>query len=245
MIGIAASRETVRFSIWTLDCDFMTAAYTDAIQEAGGRAVLLPIDLRDAAYPDEVLRGLDGLIIPGGADVNPDHYGHDPHDALGPTAADLDEVQLALTRAAIAADLPLLGVCRGMQVLNVATGGTLHQHLPDLLDGSEEHRRIPGTLGVENEHDVEVEPGSLAAEAVGGHRTVTRSHHHQAVDTLGEGLVVTGRAAGDGLIEAIEAPQHTFCLGVQWHPEADPESTVIAALVEAARRRIERHELSA
>lgn len=244
VIGIAASRETVSFSWWTLDCDFMTAAYTDAIQRAGGRAILLPIDVRDVDAPDEALHGLDALLLPGGADVDPSQYGHAPHPALGPTFGTLDAVQLALARAALAADLPLLGVCRGMQVLNVATGGTLHQHLPDLLDGSEEHRKVPGTLGPENEHGVDLEPGSLAADAIGADRTVTRSHHHQAVDAIGDGLVVTGRSPDDGLAEAIEVPGAQFCLGVQWHPEADPDSTVIAALVEAARQRIAAGELS-
>jgi putative glutamine amidotransferase len=244
VIGIAASRETVSFSWWTLDCDFMTAAYTDAIQLAGGRVVLLPIDAHDALHPEEALAGLDALLLPGGADVDPKHYGHEPHPALGPTFADLDNVQLALARAAVAADLPLLGVCRGMQVLNVAAGGTLHQHLPDLLDGSEEHRRVPGSLGRENAHEVDVEPGSLAADAIGTEREITHSHHHQAVDAVGEGLVVTGRSADDHLIEAIEAPAASFCLGVQWHPEADPDSSVIAALVDAARLHIARRARS-
>ena len=239
VIGIAATRERISFGIWTVDSDFMTAAYTDAIQEAGGRCVLLPLDPRDVEHPGEVLDGLDGLILPGGNDVDPSQYGADPHPALGPTSELLDEVQLALARAAIAADVPLLGVCRGMQVLNVASGGSLHQHLPDLLDGSEEHRRVPGSLGAENEHDVHLIPGSLAAEAAGSELATTRSHHHQAVDRIGEGLVVTGRGVDDGLIEAVELPTNSFCLGVQWHPEADPDSAVIAALVDAARRRIE------
>lgn len=238
VIGIAGTRETVSFGIWTLESDFTQAGYADAIQEAGGRAVLLPLDPRDVEHPEEVLRGLDGLIIPGGNDVHPSQYGAAPHPALGPTIDLLDEVQLALTRAAIAADLPLLGVCRGMQVLNVAAGGTLHQHLPEILDGSEEHRRVPGSLGPENEHDVHLVPGSIAAEAAGGEVTTTRSHHHQAVDRLGDGFIVTGRDPGDGLIEAIESPTLRFCLGVQWHPEADPDSSVIAALVDAARSRI-------
>ncbi len=238
VIGVAGMREPVSFGIWTMAADFMPTAYTEAIQLAGGRALVLPLDARDIDYAHEILHGLDGLILPGGNDLHPAHYGHDPHPALGPTMALLDEVQLALTRAAIAADLPLLGVCRGMQVLNVASGGTLHQHLPAILEGSEEHRRIPGTLGPENEHDVHVEPGSVAAEAIGSHRTTTRSHHHQAVDQVGEGLIVTGRAVDDGLIEAIESTTNSFCLGVQWHPEADPDATVIAALVDAARRRI-------
>ena len=238
VIGIAGMRETVSFGIWTMPADLMPYGYTEAIQEAGGRAVLLALDPTDVDHPAEALHGLDGLIIPGGNDLDPAQYGADAHPALGPTMDLLDEVQLALTKAAIAADLPLLGICRGMQVLNVASGGTLHQHLPDILDRSEEHRRIPGSLGPENEHDVDLEPGSVAAGAIGGTRAVTRSHHHQAVDRVGQGLAVTGRAADDGLIEAIESTTNSFCLGVQWHPEADPDATVIAALVDAARRRI-------
>jgi putative glutamine amidotransferase len=245
VIGIAAAREVVRFSWWTIETDFMTSAYADAIQRAGGRAVLLPLDPLDADHPHEVLATLDGLILPGGADMDPSRYGHAPHRALGPTDELLDGVQLALARAALEADLPLLGICRGMQVLNVAAGGTLHQHLPDLLDGSEEHRRVPGSLEEHNAHAVDVEPGSLAELASGGGRPSTRSHHHQAVDAVGDGLVVSGRHAEDGLVEAVEAPGATYCLGVQWHPEADPDSPVIASLVAAARERMQRPELSA
>lgn len=212
----------------------MTTQFTSAVQRAGGRAVLLPIDAADAAVPHEVLEGLDGLLLPGGNDVDPARYGHQPHNALGPVIEAMDDVQLALAGAAIELDLPLLGVCRGMQVLNVSTGGTLHQHLPDVV-GDEEHRRVPGSLGAENEHPVDLEPGSLAAAACGSEQPITRSHHHQAVDAVGSELVITGRDRRDGVIEAVERPDSTFCLGVQWHPEADPESTVIAALVEAAR----------
>lgn len=245
VIGIAAAREVVSFSWWTIDCDFMTSGYTEAIRRAGGRALLLPLDPLDAEHPHEVIATLDGLILPGGADMDPARYGHEPHRALGPTSDDLDAVQIALARAALEADLPLLGICRGMQVLNVAAGGTLHQHLPDLLEGSEEHRRVPGTLGEQNAHEVDVEPGSLAEKAAGSLRPLTRSHHHQAVDTLGDGLIITGRHVDDGLVEAIEAPGATYCLGVQWHPEADPDSAVIESLVIAARERIRGAELSA
>ncbi|MEH3052777.1 MAG: gamma-glutamyl-gamma-aminobutyrate hydrolase family protein [Patulibacter minatonensis] len=238
VIGISAARDTVSFSWWTLESDFLPSLYAEAIQRAGGRTVLLPLDPLDAEHPHEVLATLDGLILPGGADIDPAHYGHEPHNALGPVDATLDRVQLALARAAIEADLPLLGVCRGMQVLNVASGGTLHQHLPDVLGGSEEHRRVPGTLDTHNAHPVDVEPGSLAEAAVGGTQTSTRSHHHQAVDAVGDGFVVTARHLEDGLVEAIESPRLTYCLGVQWHPEADPDSQVIASLVAAARQRM-------
>lgn len=234
VIGITAAREVVHFGWWTLECDFMTTAYSEAIQRAGGRAVLLPIDPADAERTDEVLEGLDALLLPGGNDIDPVRYGHAPHHALGPVITAMDAVQLALAGAAIDADLPLLGVCRGMQVLNVTSGGTLHQHLPDVV-GDEEHRRVPGSLGSENEHPVDLTPGSLAADACGTAEPATRSHHHQAVDALGEALVVSGRDRRDGVIEAIERPDSSFCLGVQWHPEADPDSRVIDALVNAAR----------
>jgi putative glutamine amidotransferase len=234
LIGVVCIREEVQFGAWKIPADFTPTTYVDAILRAGGRAVLLPLDPGDVDDPAAALEALDALIIPGGVDLEPATYGHEPHPELGATSPLLDAVELALTRAAMQADLPLLGVCRGMQVLNVATGGTLHQHLPDLLSGSEEHRRVLGTLDERNAHDVDLVPGSLAAAANGTHVAVTRSHHHQAIDEIGAELVVTGRA-DDGLAEAIEHPNLQFCLGVQWHPEADPESSVIEALVEAAR----------
>ena len=143
-----------------------------------------------------------------------------------------DRAEIALARRAIELDMPLLGICRGMQVLNIALGGTLHQHVPDLV-GNEEHRRRPGTF-VGAEHDVRLAPDTVAARAAGEQLHEARSHHHQAVDRLGEGLVATGISAIDELVEAIELPDRRFVLGVQWHPEADVRSRVIAALVSAA-----------
>ena len=128
--------------------------------------------------------------------------------------------------------MPLLGICRGMQLINVALGGTLHQHLPDVV-GHGEHRRVIGSFA-NSDHDVELEPGSLAARAAGEEVHVTKSHHHQGVDRLGEGLVVTGRSMLDDLPEAVEIPDRRFALGVQWHPEADERSRLISALVEEA-----------
>jgi putative glutamine amidotransferase len=144
-----------------------------------------------------------------------------------------DDPEIALARCALERDLPFLGICRGMQLLNVARGGTLHQHLPQLL-GHDDHRRNPGTFDG-SDHDVRLEPGSLAARAAGEERHRTFSHHHQGIDQLGEGLVVTGSSAIDDLPEAIELPGSRFVLGVQWHPEADETSRVIASLVEEAR----------
>ncbi|MFT4035758.1 MAG: gamma-glutamyl-gamma-aminobutyrate hydrolase family protein [Patulibacter sp.] len=244
VIGIAAGRETMHFGWWTLECDFMTSAYSEAIRAAGGRAILLPIDPADAEHPHEVLDGLDGLLLPGGNDIDPSRYDHEPHHALGPVLGEMDAAQIALAQAAIERDLPLLGVCRGMQVLNVACGGTLHQHLADVV-GDEEHRRVPGSLGPENAHPVDLDADSLAARVCRTEQPLTRSHHHQAVDRVGYELVVTGRDPRDGIIEAIERPASSFCLGVQWHPEADPTSMVLAALVDAAREHRAAREQSA
>ena len=143
-------------------------------------------------------------------------------------------MEIALARRAMERDLPFLGVCRGMQVMNVALGGTLHQHLPDVV-GHGEHRRVVGTFAGAD-HDVRLDAGSLAARSVGEEVHVTLSHHHQGVDELGRGLLVTGRTDLDELPEAIELPDRRFALGVQWHPEADERSRLIAALVEEAAR---------
>ena len=144
-----------------------------------------------------------------------------------------DRTEIALARRAIERDMPLLGVCRGMQVINVAQGGTLHQHIPDLV-GHEDHRPNPGSFE-DSDDDVRLEPGSLAVRAAGESTHGTKSHHHQAVDQLGDGLIVTGYSTLDDLPETIEAPACQFVLGVQWHPEADESSRVIAALVAQAR----------
>jgi putative glutamine amidotransferase len=205
------------------------------VQRAGALAVLLPPDEAVAEAPDLLLDRVDALLLAGGTDVDPGSYGAAPHPETGPTRPERDRFELALARRALERDLPLLGICRGMQVLNVARGGTLHQHLPDLV-GHEDHRRVRGAFG---DHDVRLEAGSLAARAAGEARHPTKSHHHQGVDRLGQGLRVTGWAVGDALPEAIEDPAAGFVLGVQWHPEADAESRVVAALVAEARARRE------
>jgi putative glutamine amidotransferase len=145
-----------------------------------------------------------------------------------------DRFEIALARRAIERDMPVLGACRGMQIINVALGGTLEQHLPDVI-GTDEHRHTPGVFG---DHEVTLEPGSLAARATGTERALVKSHHHQGVRDLGDGLVASGWSPDDGLIEAIELPGERFVLGVLWHPEEDEASRVIAALVDAARARV-------
>jgi putative glutamine amidotransferase len=215
VIGLCAAVERARWSVWDDEAVLLPRSYVTAIQRAGGLALLLPPD--QVVDPGEWLSLLDGLILAGGAD-----YGDVP---------DRDAFEIALGIAALDADLPLLGVCRGMQLMNLARGGTLIEHLPDVL-GHEDHRAVPGAFG---DHDVRLRDGSLAARAAGEVVHATKSHHHQGVDRIGEGFEVTGWATVDELPEALEDPSRRFALGVQWHPEADPTAREIAALVEAAR----------
>ena len=207
-------------------------SFVDPVHRAGASALLLVPDPALAEQPDEALDLIDGLMLAGGADVDPGSYGAERHPLTVDTDPRRDAFEIALVRRALERDLPLLGICRGMQVMNVACGGTLHQHLPELL-GHEHHRRVPGTFDGAD-HDVRLLGGSLAARAAGEERHATKSHHHQGVDRVGDGLEVTGWSDLDGLVEAIEEPSSRFALGVQWHPEADERSRLIAALVEEA-----------
>jgi putative glutamine amidotransferase len=233
-IGILAATERARWSVWDREVYLTPRSYVERVQEAGGLALLLPPDPAAAEDPEPWLEGLHGLILAGGADIHPASYGgvRDPH-TVG-TRRERDVFEIALTRCALERDLPLLGICRGMQLLNVARGGTLIQHLPDEV-GHGNHRRMLG--GFDNaDHDVLLADGSLAARAAGELRHFTLSHHHQGVADLGEGVVVTGWADMDELPEAIEVPDASYALGVQWHPEVDPDSRVVASFVEAAAR---------
>lgn len=234
VIGICTALERASWSVWDQRAALLSLSYVTAVQRAGGMAIMLPPDERLVEEPEEVLDLLDGLMLAGGADIDPSSYGQEPHPETVGTVPERDAFEIALTRAAIERDLPLLGICRGMQLLNIVRGGTLLQHLPDLF-GHHEHRRVLGSFeGAE--HDVVLAEGSLAAAAAGETVHVTRSHHHQGVDRIGEGLIVTGTSTLDGLPEAIELPDRRFVLGVQWHPEADSASAVVGALVAAAAR---------
>lgn len=207
-------------------------SFVDPVHRAGATALLLVPDPALVADPDEALDLVDGLMLAGGADVEPGSYGAELHPLTLDPDPQRDAFEIALVRRALERDMPLLGICRGMQILNVARGGTLHQDLPRLL-GHEHHRRVPGSFDGAD-HDVLLEAGSLAARAAGEERHATKSHHHQGVERVGDGLKVTGRADVDDLVEAIEDPTRRFALGVQWHPEADERSRLIAALVEEA-----------
>ncbi len=233
-IGICTSLTDATWGVWSQSAALLPFGYVTALQRAGALALMIPPDPRLAENPDEMLDRIDGLILAGGNDVDPRCYGADPHPATNGTVPERDHVELALARRAVQRDMPVLGICRGMQLLNVAFGGSLRQHLPDEL-GHEEHRRTPGSFD-DSDHDVRLKAGSLAAVAAGEELHGTKSHHHQGVDRIADGFEVTGYSAIDELPEAIEAPEHRFVLGVQWHPEADEQSRVIGALVEEARR---------
>jgi putative glutamine amidotransferase len=232
VIGICTALERARWSVWDQQAYLLPRSYIQAIQRAGGVALMIPPDEALEREPDEVLDLIDGLILAGGADIDPAAYGDEPHPETRGTVPERDGSELALARRAIERDMPLLGICRGMQLMNVATGGTLLQHLPD-SHGHHEHRRHPGTFDGAD-HDVRLSEGSLAARATGEVVHATKSHHHQGINRLGTGLEVTGWSTLDELPEAVEMPERRFALGVQWHPEADERSRLVAALVKEA-----------
>jgi len=211
--------------LWNAEAALVPQIFVDAVQRAGGVALLLPPDASFAdAVAEQVLAAVDGLLLTGGPDVDASLYGADAAPEHEGSRIDRDRSELALINAAVEADLPLLAVCRGMQLLNVARGGTLLQDLPAY------HRPNPGSFEG-SEHDVRLAEGSLAAATAGELVHSSMQHHHQGVDRLGEGLTVTGWAIDDDFPEAIELAGRRFVLGVQWHPEADPSSQVIGAFV--------------
>ena len=187
--------------------------YLNGIEAAGGLPVVMPPLPEEAIEP--LLDRLDGICLSGGPDLDPVAYDADPHPELGPTEPDLDRFELAVARRADAREMPILAICRGTQALNIVRGGALHQHLPDL---SEEIGHRQTTPGNEPSHAVSVEAESRLATALGGNELEVNSFHHQAIDRLGDGLVVSARAP-DGTIEAVEDPSRPFVIGVQWHAE--------------------------
>ncbi|HLY50515.1 MAG TPA: gamma-glutamyl-gamma-aminobutyrate hydrolase family protein [Solirubrobacteraceae bacterium] len=228
VIGICAVRERARWSFWDQPAHLVADTYVAAVQRTGAIAVLLPVDVR---RPVEVLDRVDALLLIGGADLDPATYGAEPDPATEATYRERDEFEVALLHGALERGRPVLGICRGMQLINVAFGGTLEQDLV-APDGSHPHRRVVGSFEG-TDHFVALEPGTLAATATREESTLARCHHHQAIERLGDGLLVTGQA-DDGVIEAIEAANGDWLLGVQWHPETDERSRLFAALRDAA-----------
>ncbi|MGC0209776.1 gamma-glutamyl-gamma-aminobutyrate hydrolase family protein [Streptomyces levis] len=224
MIGVSTYLESgARWGVWELEAALLPVGYPRLVQRAGGLAAMLPPD--DPQRAAEAVARLDGLVVAGGPDVEPVRYGAEREPRTGPPAPERDAWELALIDAALAAGVPLLGICRGMQLLNVALGGTLVQH----LDG---HAEVVGVFGG---HPVKPVPGTLYAGIV-PEETSVPTYHHQAVDRLGEGLVPSAYAA-DGTVEALELPTPGWVLGVQWHPEMGDDVRVMRALVEAATPR--------
>ena len=230
-IGLTTYRERARWGVWDEPADLLPASYADSIFEAGGVAMLLPSPGHDSGeLAASALDGLAGLLVAGGADVDPARYGAGRDRATGPARPERDAWEISLIQQAISRDLPVLGVCRGLQVLNVALGGTLVQHLPDVV-GTDDHCPIVGEHG---RHDVELKSGTRLY-ALLGDRTTVATYHHQAVDRPGVGLRATGWAA-DGTIEAVESQDGSWVLGVQWHPEVHDGARLFAGFVEACMR---------
>jgi putative glutamine amidotransferase len=208
----------------------LATLYPEVIERAGGVPLIVPLLRPDAIAA--LLDRVDGVCLPGGPDLQPSVYGEEPHPQLGPTEPRVDAVELALVRAADRRGLPILGICRGMQVLNVARGGTLHQHLPDIVGEQLEHRQPEH--GSITTHHVETAPHSRLRSALGGPKLEVNSFHHQAVRTMGDDLAATAWAE-DGTIEAIEDPGERFVLGVQWHAEGlQAHGPLFEALIDAS-----------
>ncbi|MFC4610811.1 gamma-glutamyl-gamma-aminobutyrate hydrolase family protein [Streptomyces maoxianensis] len=220
LIGVTTYLEPAAWGVWEMPAALLPAGYPRLVQAAGGLAALLPPD--DPAQAESVVSRLDGLVIAGGADVEPVRYGAEPEERTGPPARDRDAWELALIRAALVSGTPLLGICRGMQLLNVALGGTLVQHLDGHIGG----------VGVFGAHTVKPVPGTRYAEIVPEESSVP-TYHHQSVDRLADTLVASAHAE-DGTVEAVELPGAGWALGVQWHPEAGDDMRVMSALVRAA-----------
>jgi gamma-glutamyl-gamma-aminobutyrate hydrolase PuuD len=232
-IGLTTYRETAVFGVWNEPADLLPVTYADSVRRAGGVPMLLPPagdELKAAAAV--ALEGVHGLLLTGGADVDPVRYGADRDPKTGPARADRDGWEVALTAEALRRDLPLLGVCRGMQVLAVALGGELTQHLPDRVH-NDSHQPVVGKHG---RHDVRTAPGSRLADIIGD-RVDVATYHHQAVAVLPERLRACGWA-DDGTVEAFEVCDSTWIIGVQWHPEVDDGTELFHAFVAECARRI-------
>ncbi len=231
VIGITTYATRASWGAWEMDAALIPADYVRAVTRAGGAPLLVP----PGADVEATLGCVDGLIFSGGSDLDPELYGEAPHPETDGIVRERDDFELDLLQAALALDVPVLAICRGSQVLNVALGGGIEQHVPDRV-GTDVHKQTPGVFA---EHDVEVLPDTRLASILGGRHDV-KSHHHQGFGDLGAGLHATAHAA-DGTVEALEDPERRFTVGVLWHPEAGDDLALFEALVaEAAAFRVVR-----
>jgi putative glutamine amidotransferase len=226
VIGITTYLTPARFGAWEEEAALIPAAYVNAIEAAGGRPLLVPPSTEAI---EETLDRLDGLLFSGGSDLDPEVYGQEAHPETNGIVPERDRAEIALLRAALERDMPVLAVCRGSQVLNVALGGDLVQHLPEIV-GDEKHKHTAGEFA---DHDVDLVTGTRVQEILGDHAPV-KSHHHQGYGKIGDGLREAARAE-DGTIEALEDPSRRFAMGVLWHPEAGEDLALFEALVAEAR----------
>ncbi len=233
MIGLTTYRQQAQTGVWDVEAAFLPAVYVEAVIRAGGIPVLLPPQPVDEGVAARVLGALDGLIITGGADVDPARYGRDAHPETDRPPLLRDAWEDALLAEAITAELPFLAICRGLQLLNVHQGGTLHQHLPELI-GSDRYRTGGGVFA---RNEVALDGGSTLATLVDAAPSLdVASYHHQGIDEVGAGLRVAARS-DDGLVQAVELESVPFGVAVQWHPEEDAadDARLFAGLVDAAR----------
>jgi len=234
LIGLTAYRQTTSWWAWERDAALVPGCYLDMVWQAGGQPLVVPPvagdDAAVAGGAASVAGALDGLVLIGGGDVHATRYGQQTDPRAGGTNDDRDRVELALLAAALERDLPVLAICRGMQVLNVLLGGDLVQHLPDVV-GSTVHQPRAGAFGTVT---VRAEPGSAVSRVL-GERFEVLCCHHQAVGALGRGLVVTA-TSDDGVVEAVELPGRRFVVGVQWHPEEGRDDRLFGALVRSTTR---------
>jgi putative glutamine amidotransferase len=227
LIGITSYAEEVQMGVWTEDAAVVPLAYVWAVEQAGGRPLVVPPTEEGV---DETLDALHGVIFSGGGDLDPELYGADPHGETDDPKPRRDQAEMRMLEAALARDMPVLAICRGSQLLNVARGGDLVQHLPESV-GHERHKHEPGAY---SDHDVQVAGDSRLGGLLGEHAPV-KSHHHQGMGRIGEGLREVAWA-DDGVVEGLEDPSKRFALGVLWHPEEGEDFELFKGLVEEARR---------
>jgi len=232
IIGLTTYRQQGQTGVWNTEMAMIPAFYIEGITRAGGLAIMLPPQQLSGAEAKDIVSSLDGLMLCGGRDIDPSRYGQSPHAEAEQPDKLRDDLEEKLLSAAIDADLPFLGICRGAQMLNINRGGTLIQHLPDVVG---DNRYQLGNAKF-SPADVEVETSSILGSLVGDKVSNAALYHHQAIDELGKGLKITAKTE-DGIIEAVELADHPFGVAVQWHPEQTLDDLrIFEGLIEAARK---------